>query len=177
MARPKETPMTDPMTDDFAHLPYRPCAGVMLVNRHDLVFVGQRLDSQSEAWQMPQGGIDEGEGPQEAALRELGEEAGIAPHLVDIIAASATEHHYDLPPHLMGKMWGGRYRGQRQHWYLARFLGNDGDIDIATEHQEFRAWRWTEIDTLPELIVPFKRDLYTALVEEFGAVLAGQRSL
>jgi putative (di)nucleoside polyphosphate hydrolase len=160
------------MTDAFAHLPYRPCAGVMLVNNANLVFVGQRLDSSSEAWQMPQGGIDKGEAPRDAALRELGEEAGIAPDLADIITTSATEHYYDLPPHLMGKMWGGRYRGQRQHWFLARFLGSDADINIATDHPEFRAWRWTELESLPDLIVPFKRDLYRALVAEFGAVLA-----
>ncbi|MDX2210302.1 MAG: RNA pyrophosphohydrolase [Sphingopyxis sp.] len=160
------------MSDDFSHLPYRPCAGVMLVNSANLVFVGQRRDSSSEAWQMPQGGIDPGETPRDAALRELGEEAGIAPDLADIIATSATEHYYDLPPQLMGKMWGGRYRGQRQHWFLARFLGSDADINIATDHPEFRAWRWTELESLPELIVPFKRDLYSALVAEFGAMLA-----
>jgi len=159
--------------DIYAHLPYRPCAGVMLVNDQGLVFVGQRFDSQSEAWQMPQGGIDEGETPRAAALRELGEEAGIGPDLVEIIAASVTEHHYDLPPQMIGKMWGGRFRGQRQHWYLARFLGCDTDIDIVTVHQEFRAWRWAGIASLPDLIVPFKRALYAALVEEFGAVLAG----
>lgn len=160
------------MSDDFAHLPYRPCAGVMLVNASNLVFVGQRLDSSSDAWQMPQGGIDNGENPRDAALRELGEEAGIAPDLAEIIATSATEHFYDLPPQLMGKMWGGRYRGQRQHWFLARFRGSDADINIETEHPEFRAWRWTEMELLPELIVPFKRDLYSALVAEFGEILA-----
>ena len=159
------------MTDPYAHLPYRPCAGVMLVNADNLVFVGQRLDSSSEAWQMPQGGIDRGETPRDAALRELGEEAGIAPSLADVIAASATEHQFDLPPQLMGRMWGGRFRGQRQHWFLARFLGSDADINIATAHPEFCAWRWTALATLPDLIVPFKRDLYRALVEEFGAVL------
>ncbi|NJS13359.1 MAG: RNA pyrophosphohydrolase [Sphingopyxis sp.] len=167
--------MTDDADDNFAHLPYRPCAGVMLVNAQNLVFVGQRLDSQSEAWQMPQGGIDKGEDPQQAALRELGEEAGIGPQLVEVIASSACEHHYDLPPHLIGKMWAGRYRGQRQHWYLARFLGQDTDVKIATEHQEFNAWRWTPIETLPDLIVPFKRALYTALVEEFGPLLAAHQ--
>jgi putative (di)nucleoside polyphosphate hydrolase len=163
--------MTDTADDVFAHLPYRPCAGVMLVNADGLVFVGQRLDSSSDAWQMPQGGIDDGEDAQSAAIRELGEEAGIAPALAAIIAASAREHFYDLPPHLLGKMWGGRYRGQRQHWYLARFLGRDSDINIATEHPEFRAWRWAEIDTLPDLIVPFKRQLYTDLVAEFAPLL------
>lgn len=160
------------MRDEFSHMPYRPCAGVMLVNNANLVFVGQRLDSCSEAWQMPQGGIDDGESPHDAALRELGEEAGITPDLAEIIATSATEHFYDLPPQLMGKMWGGRFRGQRQHWFLARFLGSDADINIATDHPEFRAWRWTELESLPDLIVPFKRDLYSALVAEFGELLA-----
>lgn len=157
--------------DEFVHLPYRPCAGVMLVNYDGLVFVGQRLDSKSDAWQMPQGGIADGEEAQSAALRELGEEAGIAPHLAEVIAASDREHFYDLPSQLMGRMWGGRYRGQRQFWFLARFLGSDIDINIATDHPEFRAWRWAAIESLPDLIVPFKRDLYTALVTEFGAIL------
>jgi putative (di)nucleoside polyphosphate hydrolase len=157
--------------DAFAHLPYRPCAGVMLVNDEGLVFVGQRSDSSSEAWQMPQGGIDKGETADQAALRELGEEAGVSADLVEIMAQSATEHFYDLPADLIGRMWGGKYRGQRQYWYLVRFLGTDSDINIATEHQEFRAWRWADLDTLPDLIVPFKRDLYAALVAEFGAIL------
>jgi putative (di)nucleoside polyphosphate hydrolase len=162
--------MTD-AADAFAHLPYRPCAGVMLVNDEGLVFVGQRSDSSSEAWQMPQGGIDKGETADQAALRELGEEAGVSADLVEIMAQSATEHLYDLPADLIGRMWGGKYRGQRQYWYLVRFLGTDSDINIATEHQEFRAWRWADLDTLPDLIVPFKRDLYAALVAEFGAIL------
>ena len=163
--------MTEPAPDPHAHLPYRPCAGIMLLNADDHVFVGQRLDSVSAAWQMPQGGIDKGESPLEAAIRELGEEAGIAPHHVKILAESTETQRYDLPPELMGRMWGGRYRGQEQHWFLARFLGTDKDIDIATAHPEFRAWRWAEMESLPELIVPFKRALYTVLVAEFGARL------
>lgn len=165
--------MTDSATDLHNMLPYRPCAGIMLVNRTGLVFVGQRLDSESDAWQMPQGGIDKGEDPRTAAVRELEEEAGIVAELIEIVAVSEREHFYDLPPHLMGKIWGGKYRGQRQHWYLAQFLGQDSDINIATAHPEFRAWNWTEPHLLPELIVPFKRDLYQALVDEFGAILAG----
>jgi putative (di)nucleoside polyphosphate hydrolase len=164
--------MTEPAADAFAHLPYRPCAGVMLVNADNRVFVGQRLDSSSDAWQMPQGGIDKGEDARTAALRELGEEARIDAALTHIIAASAREHFYDLPPHLLGKMWGGKYRGQRQHWFLVRFLGADSDINIATPHPEFRAWRWTDIAALPGLIVPFKRQLYTDLVAEFTPLLA-----
>lgn len=164
--------MTITGIDPHHALPYRPCAGIMLVNNAGQIFVGQRLDSESEAWQMPQGGIDKGEDPRTAAIRELEEEAGIVAELVEIMAASTREHFYDLPPHLMGKMWGGKYRGQRQHWFLARFLGHDDDINIATPHPEFRAWRWAELHTLPQIIVPFKRDLYQALVDEFGAILA-----
>ena len=149
-------------------LPYRPCAGIMLLNGDGLVFVGQRLDSALDAWQMPQGGIDEGEDAQAAAYRELGEETGIAPHLAHVIARSAGEHLYDLPPHMIGKMWRGKYRGQRQIWFLMRFLGSDADIDIATHTQEFRAWRWAERDSLVDLIVPFKRELYTNVIAEFA---------
>ena len=149
-------------------LPYRPCAGVMLLNRDVQVFVGQRLDSTADAWQMPQGGIDPGESPEDAAIRELGEETGIAPHLVDIVARSAGEHLYDLPPHLMGRIWGGRYRGQRQTWFLMRFRGTDDDVNIATKHQEFRAWRWVEHDQLEHLIVPFKKELYRNVIAEFA---------
>jgi putative (di)nucleoside polyphosphate hydrolase len=146
---------------------YRPCAGVMLINAERRIFVGQRMDSASDAWQMPQGGIDEGEDAEAAALRELGEETGIKPHLAEIVARSATEHLYDLPPHLMGKMWKGRYRGQRQIWFAMRFLGTDADVNIATAHQEFRAWRWAEPSTLVDLIVPFKKELYANVLAEF----------
>jgi putative (di)nucleoside polyphosphate hydrolase len=155
------------MDADFTHLPYRPCAGIMLANRDGRVFVGQRLDSSADAWQMPQGGIDEGEDAETAALRELHEETGVAAHLVTVIARSEREHLYDLPPELMGRMWGGKYRGQRQHWFLMRFLGEDTDVDIATKHQEFRSWRWAEPSELEALIVPFKRALYRAVVAEF----------
>ena len=156
------------MTDGFAHLPYRPCAGIMLKNPAGLVFVGQRLDRSSEAWQMPQGGVDEGEDAEIAAIRELGAETGIEPRHVEIIARSADEHLYDLPPELMGRMWGGRYRGQRQYWFLMNFLGTDADINIETAHQEFRAWRWARPDELIDLIVPFKRELYANVLREFA---------
>lgn len=139
----------------------------MLANRAGRVFVGQRLDSSTEAWQMPQGGIDPGESAEEAAIRELGEETGVHRGLVEIIARSRTEHFYDLPDDLMGRLWGGKYRGQRQYWFLMRFMGKDGDVDIHTRHQEFRAWRWAGLDELERLIVPFKRPLYHAVVEEF----------
>lgn len=152
-------------------LPYRPCAGVMLVNYEGKVFVGQRLDSRVEAWQMPQGGIDEGEDPRTAAIREIHEETGIAEEHLQFLAQAKEEHFYDLPDELIGKIWKGRYRGQRQIWFLVRFTGTDGDIDIETEHQEFRAWKWADPDTLPDLIVPFKRKLYRDVLREFRDII------
>jgi len=160
------------MTD----LPYRPCAGIMLVDRTGRVFVGQRMDSTLEAWQMPQGGIDPGEEPLSAAMRELGEETGIAPDKVELIEAADGDFVYDLPPELVGKVWKGRWRGQSQRWFLFRFLGEDTDIDIATAHQEFRAWRWIEPDDLPRLIVPFKRALYEAVLAAFRPRLDVERA-
>ncbi|GAA0731666.1 RNA pyrophosphohydrolase [Sphingomonas japonica] len=157
--------MTDPI--DRTNLPYRPCAGAMLLNRHGQVFVGQRLDSVLEAWQMPQGGIDPGEAPLAAAIREIGEETGIAPRYVELIAQAPDELEYDLPDDLIGKVWKGKWRGQRQRWFLFAFTGEDSDIDIATPEPEFRAWRWVEPAELPDLIVPFKRALYQTLLEVF----------
>lgn len=159
--------MADPAT-----LPYRPCVGIMLVNKDGLVFVGQRIDSQEgDAWQMPQGGIDKGEELEEAALRELGEETGVRPELVQFLARSKDEHFYDLPEALIGKLWKGKYRGQRQTWFLLRFMGEDSDIDIATPEPEFNAWRWTPAETLVELIVPFKKKLYRDIVAEFKELI------
>ncbi len=152
----------------MSDLPYRPCAGIMLLNGDGHAFVGQRLDNVVEAWQMPQGGIDPGEDAEVAALRELGEETGIAPHLVSIIARSSSEHLYDLPPELVGRLWKGKYRGQRQIWFLMRFHGSDADINIETSHQEFRAWKWAHPDCLVDLIVPFKRELYANVIAEFS---------
>lgn len=154
-----------------SELGYRPCVGVMLVNMDGRVFVGQRIDSQVEAWQMPQGGIDPGEEEKEAAFRELGEETGISPDHVEIIAKARDEHLYDLPPELVGKLWGGKYRGQRQTWFLARFLGSDSDIDIATPHPEFSQWKWIDPEALPDVIVPFKRKLYRDILQEFKALI------
>jgi len=153
---------------DIASLPYRPCAGVMLLNRHGQVFVGQRLDSVVEAWQMPQGGIDPGEDPIEAAWRELWEETGVQRELAELVAAAPDELFYDLPEDLAARIWKGKWRGQRQRWFLFRFLGEDGDVNIETAEPEFRAWRWAEPKDLPDLIVPFKRELYKELLTVFG---------
>ena len=155
------------MTTDPASLPYRPGAGVMLVNREGKVFVAQRLDSTLEAWQMPQGGLDEGEDPLDGALRELEEETGIPRSKVEVVAAAPEPLLYDLPPDLVGKLWKGKWRGQRQFWFLCRFLGDDGDVNIETEHTEFRAWKWAEPDDLPGMIVPFKRRLYEDVLAAF----------
>ena len=156
-------------------LPYRPCVGVVLVNREGLVFGGQRIDGgrvNSPAWQMPQGGIDEGEKPKDAALRELWEETGVTADLVERIAKTEDWLTYDLPDELIGKVWGGKYRGQRQKWFLLRYLGQDDQIRIATEHPEFSAWCWIRADEMVASIVPFKREVYEKVVAAFRPHLA-----
>jgi len=157
------------MTLSEAELPlYRPGVGIMLLNHAGRVFVGRRIDMPAglAAWQMPQGGIDPGETPRQAALRELEEEVGTAD--AEILAESRGWLHYDLPPDAAGRMWGGGFRGQRQKWFAMRFLGNEADIDPAAgAHPEFDAWEWVEADRLPALIVPFKRPLYEAVLAEF----------
>jgi putative (di)nucleoside polyphosphate hydrolase len=150
---------------------YRRGVGVMLLNREGKVFVGARIDNTDEAWQMPQGGIDKGEEPWATALRELEEETGIAPRLVERVAACPERLKYDLPPELRGRLWGGKWKGQDQDWFLARFLGDEGDVDIAGRHPEFREYKWVDPDELPQLIVPFKRDLYRRLLAEFSEYL------
>jgi putative (di)nucleoside polyphosphate hydrolase len=159
------------MSDDRDDNRYRRGVGVMLLNRDGKVFVGARIDNTDEAWQMPQGGIDEGEEPWATALRELEEETGIPPRLVEKISECPERLKYELPRALQGKLWGGKWVGQDQDWYLARFLGDDRDINIATKHPEFREWKWIEPHKLPDLIVPFKRDLYRRLLSEFAAYL------
>ena len=156
------------MTD----LPYRPCAGVMLLNSDGLAFAGQRIDTTMEAWQMPQGGIDPGEEAGDAAIRELEEEIGVGPDKVELVARAPGEFYYDLPDDLVGKVWKGKWRGQRQTWFLYRFLGDDFDINLATAHPEFSTWRWVDPHELPKLIVPFKRKLYEDVIAAFAPYLA-----
>lgn len=145
---------------------YRRGVGIMLLNRDGKVFVGRRIDQEEEAWQMPQGGIDRGETPRDAAFRELKEEAGT--DKADVVAESKGWLTYDLPGALRGRLWRGRYVGQKQKWFAMRFQGRDGDIDLATHHPEFSAWRWVGHDQLVTLIVPFKRALYRDVLAEFA---------
>jgi putative (di)nucleoside polyphosphate hydrolase len=152
---------------DVASLGYRPAVGIMLLNPDNRVFLAQRRDLPG-AWQMPQGGIDPGEEPRQAAFRELAEEIGTAN--AEVIAESAQWLRYDLPPELVGRVWGGRYRGQAQKWFAMRFLGRDAEINLETEHPEFDAWQWVPAADLPRLIVPFKRQLYLDILAEFGGL-------
>ena len=156
------------MNDDRSH---RRGVGVMLLNRDGQVFVGARVDNPDDAWQMPQGGIDEGEDPWATALRELKEETGIAPYLIERLAECPERLRYELPEEWRPRFWGGKWVGQEQDWFLARFLGRDSDVNIATPQPEFREWQWVEPQRLPELIVPFKRALYRRLLDDFSAYL------
>jgi putative (di)nucleoside polyphosphate hydrolase len=146
-------------------LPYRPCVGIMLINREGNVFVGRRIDQTVEGWQMPQGGIDDGETPGEAGLRELEEEIGT--NKAEILREMDGWLAYDLPAHLLGVALHGRYRGQRQKWIAMRFTGTDRDINIATSDPEFGQWKWLAMEALPRLIVPFKRDTYMQVIAAF----------
>lgn len=153
-------------------MPYRPCVGVVLINGDGLIFAGQRLDSNAPAWQMPQGGIDDGEKPRAAALRELWEETGVTSDLVEFIGKTNDWVTYDLPDELLGKIWGGKFRGQKQRWFLFRFKGEDDQINIVTEHPEFSNWRWIAADEMLAAIVPFKRPVYEQVVQAFRTYLA-----
>jgi putative (di)nucleoside polyphosphate hydrolase len=157
---------------DADSLPYRPCVGVVLIDARGMVFAGQRIDSPSPAWQMPQGGIDEGEKPREAAYRELWEETGVTRDKVEFVGKTHGWVTYDLPPELLGKVWGGKFRGQKQKWFLFRFKGQDSDVKIATDHPEFSTWRWILADEMLESIVPFKRAVYDQVIRSFRAYLA-----
>lgn len=148
---------------------YRPCVGTMMINAAGEVFVGKRIDNkEGDWWQMPQGGVDDGEDMDEAMLRELAEETGVGSDLLEIVHRLEEELYYDLPAELQGKLWKGKFKGQRQAWYLVRFTGKDSDIDLeAHKHPEFCDWKWVDADLLPELIVPFKREVYQTVVEGF----------
>ncbi len=160
-------------------LPYRPCVGVMVLNREGLAFIGRRIDGpehvdETHVWQMPQGGVDKGEDPWPAALRELCEETNI--RSVEKLGEIGEWLSYDLPPELIGHAWGGRYRGQTQKWYALRFTGAESEIDIANpaggHEPEFVEWRWEPIANLPGLIIPFKRAVYERVVAEFARFAA-----
>ena len=162
------------MTDEVAAARaqgYRPGVGVMLLDRQRRVFVGRRIDTSGDNWQMPQGGIDKGETPRQAAVRELKEEVGT--DKAELLAESKSWFSYDVPSSIAGRLWRGRYRGQRQKWLLMRFTGEDRDVDLRTHHPEFDAWKWVAPAQLPELIVPFKRQLYMDVLAEFAALLGG----
>ncbi len=155
--------------DDIFSLPYRPCVGIMICNMRGQVFAGQRIDSALDAWQMPQGGVERDEDPRDAALRELEEETGIPEHAVEVIAETADWIPYDLPHYLVPKLWNGRFRGQKQRWFLMRFMGDDSLINIQTKHPEFSRWCWLQPEDLLTRIVPFKRDTYEQVIREFHA--------
>ena len=153
--------------EEIAKLPYRPCVGLMLMNDEGKIFVGQRNDRHADAWQMPQGGVDKGEDPRDAALRELWEETGVTSDLVELVAESEGWLPYDLPHDIVPVIWKGRFRGQEQKWFLFRFIGRDEQIDIATEHPEFTRWKWQDPDQLVAEIVPFKREVYEQVIAAF----------
>jgi putative (di)nucleoside polyphosphate hydrolase len=151
-------------------LPYRPGVGMMIVNSDNMVFVGRRIDTKIEAWQMPQGGIDLGETPSSAALREMAEEIGSDKGY--IIAESKYWYSYDLPKFLIPKLWNGSFRGQKQKWFLIKFTGTDEDININTSNAEFNKWQWVDFRELLDIIIPFKRKLYQSVIEEFELIIS-----
>ena len=153
-------------------LPYRPCVGIVLINAQGLIFAAQRIDSPTPAWQMPQGGIDAGENPGVAALRELREEISVTPDLVAPLSETRDWLAYDLPHEIVPNIWNGCYKGQQQRWFLMRYLGRDDQINIQTAHPEFSEWRWIAADEMLDAIVPFKRQIYKQVIDEFRDWLA-----
>lgn len=156
---------------NFSDLSYRPCVGLMVINEKKDIFTGQRLDFVSTAWQMPQGGIDEGEEHLNAAFRELREETSITQNHIELLAISTDWFTYELPLELVPKLWNGLYRGQKQKWFLMRFVGKDNYINLNTKIPEFSCWRWSTKQQLVNSIVPFKKDLYKAVLKEFQELL------
>lgn len=152
-------------------LPYRPCVGIMLCSARGEIFAGRRIDGARNAWQMPQGGIDPGESPRAAALRELREETGVGQSLAEPVSSIDRWMRYDLPENLVPSLWGGKFRGQKQKWFLYRFTGADAQIDIDTEEPEFSEWRWLSADELLDHVVPFKRRVYEEVLRAFGPLL------
>jgi putative (di)nucleoside polyphosphate hydrolase len=146
------------------NLPYRKGVGMMVFNDDKKIFVGKRIDNQ-KAWQMPQGGVNENEDCFSAARRELYEETGI--QSIRVIEKSKEKYTYDLPEYLLGKIWKGKYKGQRQRWFLIKFLGPDSEINLNQKCPEFNEWKWVDIDELPKIIVPFKKKLYLSIIKEF----------
>ena len=146
-------------------LPYRKGVGMMVFNDKKKIFVGKRIDNQT-AWQMPQGGVDNNEDYETAAKRELFEETGI--QSIRIIKKSRKMYTYDLPEYLLGKIWKGKYKGQKQNWFLMKFLGPDSEINLKQKYPEFNQWKWVDITELPRLIVPFKKKLYLSVIQEFN---------
>ncbi len=153
--------------EEIEKLPYRPCVGLVVMNAVGEVFAGQRIDNPGDAWQMPQGGVDEGETPVEAAIRELGEETGINANSVEVLAETSDWIPYDLPHDLVPKLWKGRFRGQTQKWFLLKFSGDDAEINIVQDHQEFSRWAWMKPGDLIDKIVPFKKQTYTQVFADF----------
>ena len=153
---------------DVSKLEYRKNVGMVLINAEGHIFAGKRLDNNTDAWQMPQGGIDEGETPEKAAFRELSEETGIHHSKARLLGKTKDWLSYDIPVDLIPKLWGGRYRGQKQKWFAFEFLGKDSDINIVTEEPEFSEWAWKSRDNLLSSIVPFKLDVYQTVFLELG---------
>ena len=155
----------------LSSLAYRPCVGLMVINAHKKILTGQRIGYSSIAWQMPQGGLENGENTLAAAYRELQEETSIQKHDTRLLAVSKKWLNYDLPAELVPKLWNGSYRGQKQKWFLMQFVGDDNDINLQTEMPEFSQWRWSSKQQLINSIVPFKKKIYKNIIEEFDQFL------